>query len=160
MLGLGAVEVVPFDPAANRKAGEVWTDAEGKRRAMLSSAFVNALEMSALDHMRMGAAVQPFVDTAISKTVNVPVDYPFDKFADLYVEAWKAGLKGITTYRPNDVLGSVLEVASPLKAIALRVGAGLFAGLFIGIALAAFRHLRRGLNLARPPAARSLAQTR
>ncbi len=107
------VEVVPFDPAANRKAGEVWTDAEGRRRAMLSSAFVNALEMSALDHMRMSAAVQPFVDTAISKTVNVPVDYPFDKFADLYVEAWKAGLKGITTYRPNDVLGSVLEVASP-----------------------------------------------
>ena len=107
------VEMVPFDAAANRKPGAVWADAEGRRRAMLSPAFVNALEMSALDHMRMSAAVQPFVDTAISKTVNVPVDYPFDKFADLYIEAWKAGLKGITTYRPNDVLGSVLEVASP-----------------------------------------------
>ena len=88
----------------------MWTDADGKRRAMLPPAFVTALEMSALDHMRMSAAVQPFVDTAISKTVNVPEDYPFDEFEDLYLEAWKAGLKGITTYRPNDVLGAVLEV--------------------------------------------------
>ena len=71
----------------------------------------NALEMSALDHMRMSAAVQPFVDTAISKTVNVPVDYPFEAFKDLYFEAWKAGLKGIATYRPNSTLGAVLEVA-------------------------------------------------
>lgn len=64
------------------------------------------------------------------------------------------------TARYDLISPPVLEVASPLKAIALRVGAGLFSGLFIGIALAAFRHLRRGINLARPPAARSLAQTR
>lgn len=73
--------------------------------------FVTALEMSALDHMAMSAAVQPFVDTAISKTVNVPADYPFEAFESLYMEAWKHGLKGITTYRPNSVLGAVLEVA-------------------------------------------------
>ena len=73
--------------------------------------FVTALEMSATDHMAMSAAVQPFVDTAISKTVNVPADYPFDSFEDLYMEAWKHGLKGITTYRPNSVLGAVLELA-------------------------------------------------
>jgi ribonucleoside-diphosphate reductase alpha chain len=72
--------------------------------------FVTALEMSALDHMEMVAAVQPFVDTAISKTVNVPADYPFAEFENLYLEAWKRGLKGITTYRPNSVLGAVLEV--------------------------------------------------
>ncbi len=106
------VELVPFDASANRVPGAVWNDGDGKRRAMLTPAFVSALEMSAQNHMRMNAAVQPFVDTAISKTVNVPVDYPFDAFADLYFEAWKAGLKGIATYRPNDVLGSVLEVAS------------------------------------------------
>ena len=74
--------------------------------------FVTALEISALDHMRMVAAVAPFVDSAISKTVNVPEDYPYDDFKDLYLEAWKAGLKGITTYRPNAVLGSVLSVDS------------------------------------------------
>jgi len=74
--------------------------------------FVTALEISALDHMRMVAAVTPFVDSAISKTVNVPEDYPFDNFKDLYSEAWKSGLKGITTYRPNSVLGSVLSVTA------------------------------------------------
>jgi ribonucleoside-diphosphate reductase alpha chain len=79
--------------------------------AQLPPTFVNALQMSAQDHMLMNAAVQPFVDTAISKTVNVPVDYPFEAFKDLYFEAWKAGLKGIATYRPNSLLGAVLEVA-------------------------------------------------
>jgi ribonucleoside-diphosphate reductase alpha chain len=79
--------------------------------AILPPAFVNALEMSARDHMLMSAAVQPFVDTAISKTVNVPADYPFEAFKGLYFEAWEAGLKGIATYRPNTVLGAVLEAA-------------------------------------------------
>jgi ribonucleoside-diphosphate reductase alpha chain len=72
--------------------------------------FVNALEMSAHDHLEMMAAVQPFVDTSISKTVNVPADYPFDKFQDLYFEAWRRGLKGLATYRPNETLGAVLSV--------------------------------------------------
>jgi ribonucleoside-diphosphate reductase alpha chain len=76
----------------------------------LPASFVSALEMSARDHMQMIAAVQPFVDAAISKTVNVPEDYPFEEFKNLYLEAWHAGLKGITTYRPNNVIGSVLEV--------------------------------------------------
>ena len=78
----------------------------------LPPAFVTALEISALDHMRMVAAISPYVDSAISKTVNVPEDYPYDQFESLYFEAWKSGLKGITTYRPNVVLGSVLSVAS------------------------------------------------
>ncbi|HSU43491.1 MAG TPA: adenosylcobalamin-dependent ribonucleoside-diphosphate reductase, partial [Casimicrobiaceae bacterium] len=107
------VEIVPFDATQPRTPGEPWTGDDGKRRAMLTAAFVSALEMSARDHMRMNEVVQPFVDTAISKTVNVPVDYPFAAFEDLYFDAWKAGLKGIATYRPNDVLGAVLEVASP-----------------------------------------------
>ena len=76
----------------------------------LPVSFVSALEMSARDHMQMIAAVQPFVDAAISKTVNVPEDYPFEEFKNLYLEAWHANLKGITTYRPNNVIGSVLEV--------------------------------------------------
>jgi ribonucleoside-diphosphate reductase alpha chain len=77
----------------------------------LPPAFVTALEISALDHMRMVAAVASYVDSAISKTVNVPEDYPYENFKDLYLDAWRAGLKGITTYRPNQVLGSVLSVA-------------------------------------------------
>ena len=85
--------------------------ARARRRATaLPPAFVNALRDPARDHMAMQAAIQPYVDAAISKTVNVPEDYPFEDFEDLYLEAWQAGLKGITTYRPNSVLGSVLSV--------------------------------------------------
>ena len=75
----------------------------------LTEAFVTALEMSAESHAAMVAAVAPYVDTAISKTVNVPADYPFADFEGLYRFAWKAGLKGLATYRPNAVLGSVLS---------------------------------------------------
>jgi len=74
--------------------------------------FVSALEMSATDHIAMMEAVQPFVDTAISKTVNVPADYPYDDFKGLYQQAWNARLKGLATYRPNAILGSVLHVES------------------------------------------------
>ena len=78
---------------------------DGKRRAMLTPAFVSALQMSAQDHMLMSAAVQPFIDTAISKTVNVPVDYPFDAFKDLYFEAWKAGPQGHRHLSPEQRAG-------------------------------------------------------
>ncbi len=77
----------------------------------LPPAFVTALEMTAADHMRMLGAVQPYIDTSISKTVNVPADYPFDDFKHLYMQAWEAGLKGLATYRPNAVLGAVLQTA-------------------------------------------------
>ena len=72
--------------------------------------FVTALEISAKAHADMVAAVAPYIDTSISKTVNVPADYPYEDFQDLYLQAWKAGLKGLATYRPNSVLGSVLSV--------------------------------------------------
>ena len=72
--------------------------------------FVSALEMDADGHIAMMQAVQPFVDTAISKTVNIPADYPYDDFKGLYLQAWRARLKGLATYRPNSILGSVLEV--------------------------------------------------
>jgi len=79
----------------------------------LPSYFVTALEMSAKAHQEMVAAVAPFIDTSISKTVNVPEDYPYADFQDLYFDAWKSGLKGLATYRPNKILGSVLSVSTP-----------------------------------------------
>lgn len=75
--------------------------------------FVSALDMSATNHIAMMEAVQPFVDTAISKTVNVPAEYPYDDFKGLYQQAWRARLKGLATYRPNAILGSVLHVEAP-----------------------------------------------
>jgi ribonucleoside-diphosphate reductase alpha chain len=78
----------------------------------LPAYFVSALSMAATDHIAMMQAVQPYVDTAISKTVNVPADFPYDDFKGLYLQAWRARLKGLATYRPNAILGSVLHVAS------------------------------------------------
>jgi ribonucleoside-diphosphate reductase alpha chain len=76
--------------------------------------FVNALAMTAGEHIAMMEAVQPFVDTAISKTVNVPGDYPYEDFKNLYLQAWRASLKGMATYRPNNILGSVLDTGAPV----------------------------------------------
>ena len=75
--------------------------------------FVTALEISAQAHKDMVAAVAPYIDTSISKTVNVPENYPYRDFENLYLTAWKSGLKGLATYRPNKVLGAVLSVDSP-----------------------------------------------
>ncbi|WP_296491352.1 adenosylcobalamin-dependent ribonucleoside-diphosphate reductase [Rhodoferax sp.] len=95
--------------------------------APLTDAFVTALEMSAQAHEEMVAAVAPFIDTAISKTVNVPADYPYEDFQGLYTQAWQSGLKGLATYRPNSVLGSVLSVtpssAAPSIAKPLQIDA-------------------------------------
>src|SRR6185436_8445173 len=77
--------------------------------------FVTALEISASSHEQMVATVAPYIDTSISKTVNVPEDYPYEEFQDLYMHAWKSGLKGLATYRPNKVLGSVLSVETIAK---------------------------------------------
>jgi ribonucleoside-diphosphate reductase alpha chain len=76
----------------------------------LPAYFVSAQSMPAAGHLAMMEAVQPFVDTAISKTVNVPADYPYEDFKGLYLQAWTVRLKGLATYRPNSILGSVLEV--------------------------------------------------
>ena len=85
----------------------------------LPAYFVSALEMSAADHVAMMEAVQPFIDTSISKTVNVPADYPYTDFKELYVNSWRSGLKGMATYRPNDILGSVLQLTPSTPAVAV-----------------------------------------
>jgi len=89
--------------------------AEGGNTEKLPPWFVTALEISATAHEEMVAAVAPYVDTSISKTVNVPEDYPYSEFQDLYFKAWKSGLKGLATYRPNSILGSVLSVEPSAK---------------------------------------------
>lgn len=84
--------------------------------ARLPDYFVSALEMTAASHIDMMKEVQPFVDTAISKTVNVRTDFPYDEFKGLYLQAWQARLKGLATYRPNDILGSVLDASPQVEA--------------------------------------------
>ena len=73
--------------------------------------FVSAQTLAPSDHLTMQAAAQALVDSSISKTVNCPEDIGFEEFADIYVEGYHLGCKGLTTYRPNAITGSVLSVA-------------------------------------------------
>lgn len=72
--------------------------------------FVTAQDISPESHVLMQAVVQKYIDSAISKTINVPEGIEFDAFKDVYQLAYDTGCKGVTTYRPNDVTGSVLSV--------------------------------------------------
>ena len=85
--------------------------------AALPAYFVTAQTLAPSDHLAVQAAAQPFIDSAISKTINVPAAISFDDFAHVYLEAYDSGCKGCTTYRPNDVTGSVLSVDEPQHAI-------------------------------------------
>ncbi|MCC6478722.1 adenosylcobalamin-dependent ribonucleoside-diphosphate reductase [Sphingorhabdus sp.] len=73
--------------------------------------FVSAQSLDPAAHVRMQAAAQALIDSSISKTVNVPEDISFDDFSDVYLDGYRRGCKGLTTYRPNSVTGSVLSVA-------------------------------------------------
>lgn len=75
----------------------------------LPKSFVTAQTLSPSAHVRMQAAAQRWVDSSISKTINVPEDINFDDFKRVYMEAYDLGCKGCTTYRPNEVTGSVLK---------------------------------------------------
>ena len=108
--------------------------------ADLPDAFITTAELSPHDHLVMQAALQAHVDSSISKTVNCPEDISFEDFSNVYLQAWELGLKGCTTYRPNDITGSVLseipaadvsetQAALPLEAPVAPVGqteAGIF----------------------------------
>ncbi len=95
-------------------AVQMWRDLKGDEP--LPDYFVNAQTLAPLDHVKMQAAAQKWVDSSISKTINCPEDISFDAFKDVYMEAWDSGCKGCTTYRPNDVTGSVLSVSEDSKA--------------------------------------------
>jgi ribonucleoside-diphosphate reductase alpha chain len=91
------------------RAVQMWREAKGD--APLPDYFVNAQTLPPLDHVRMQAAAQKWIDSSISKTINCPADISFDDFKEVYMAAWDSGCKGCTTYRPNDVTGSVLTVS-------------------------------------------------
>jgi ribonucleoside-diphosphate reductase alpha chain len=77
--------------------------------ALLPDYFVDAQSLSPHDHVVMQAAVQKYIDSSISKTINVPEDTPFEAFKNVYLQAYRLGCKGCTTYRPNPITGAVLE---------------------------------------------------
>jgi ribonucleoside-diphosphate reductase alpha chain len=94
-------------------AVQMWRDKFGN--AQLPDYFVSAQNLTPSDHVKMQAAAQKWVDSSISKTINCPEDISFDDFKEVYMQAYDTGCKGCTTYRPNEVTGSVLSVASEEK---------------------------------------------
>ncbi len=97
-------------------AVQMWREKFGDRE--LPEFFVNAQTLAPLEHVKMQAAAQKWVDSSISKTINCPEDISFEAFKSVYMEAYETGCKGCTTYRPNDVTGSVLSVSEEKKAVA------------------------------------------
>ena len=95
-------------------AVQMWRDKYGD--ADLPDYFVNAQTLAPLDHVKMQAAAQKWIDSSISKTINCPEDISFDDFQDVYMQAYETGCKGCTTYRPNNVTGSVLSVSESSEA--------------------------------------------
>ncbi len=105
-----------LQPDGSRKDEEVTDYAyrlyrrlHGEKRE-LPAYFVDSQRLSPNDHVVMQAAIQKHVDSSISKTINVPADIDFEQFKDVYLKAYELGCKGCTTYRPNEITGSVLEV--------------------------------------------------
>ena len=90
-------------------AVQMWRDLKGD--TALPDYFVNAQTLAPIDHVKMQSAAQKWVDSSISKTINCPEDISFGDFKDVYMAAWDQGCKGCTTYRPNDVTGSVLSIS-------------------------------------------------
>jgi ribonucleoside-diphosphate reductase alpha chain len=96
------IKVVDYATALYRRMfGETATPSDG---------FVDAQSLQPGDHIVMQAAAQKYIDSSISKTINLPADTPFESFAALYLHAYETGCKGCTTYRPNDVTGAVLRI--------------------------------------------------
>ena len=88
-------------------AFRIWCEM-GRDPDHLPDEFVDAGTLTPLAHLQMQSRLQHFVDNAISKTINVPEDYPYQYFENLYREAFKQGLKGCTTFRPNPITGQIL----------------------------------------------------
>ncbi len=90
-------------------AHALWRELGGKERETMPPAFVSARELPPAAHLRMQAAIQPHVDNAIAKTINIPEDFPFSAYRSVFEQAYALGLKGCTAFRPNPVTGAILR---------------------------------------------------
>ena len=95
------VAVYSHELLAYRERINPQASAEGEGEHALPDYFITADDVSPSEHVAIQGAAQKWVDSSISKTANVPSNYPYERFKDIYVEAWKSGLKGCTTFRFN-----------------------------------------------------------
>jgi len=89
-------------------AYRLWTDKNSDNK--FPPGWIDTHSLAPEAHLQVQAKMQPFIDNAISKTINIPHDFPFEKLADVYTKAFELGLKGCTIFRPNPVTGSILEI--------------------------------------------------
>ena len=90
-------ELLAYRELVNPKAMPFAEDPD----ARLPDYFISADDISPKEHVDVQAAAQVWVDSSISKTANVPTDYPYEDFKDIYRYAYQKGLKGCTTFRFN-----------------------------------------------------------
>jgi len=112
-----------------------YTESHGEDK--LPDFFVTSDDIPPEDHIRMQAALQKYVDSSISKTINVPADFPYEKFKEIYQKAYDMGLKGCTTFRPSEHITGVL-IKDDKKTVK---------GTANGVALASQVHLPRPAEL-------------
>ena len=115
-IGVFSFELLAYRELINTNAmpvvGKVGDDAEN----MLPDYFITAEDVSPTEHVDIQAAAQKWIDSSISKTANVPTDYPYDDFKNIYLYAYEQGLKGCTTFRFNpEVHQGVLVKEQDLK---------------------------------------------
>ncbi len=115
-------ERVVLDPDGSPRRFEVtdpavalWRRLRGRRDGV-PPAWVDAADLGVDEHLAMQAALQRWVDNAISKTLNLPADTPWERLRDVYEHAWALGLKGCTVYRPTAVRGAVVAPTHPSSA--------------------------------------------
>ena len=91
-------------------ACHLWWSEHGQES--LPPAFIDAQALSPQRHLQMQAAIQPYVDNAISKTINIPEDFDITDYQSVFEQAYDLGLKGCTSFRPNPITGSVLSATA------------------------------------------------
>lgn len=105
-------ELLAYRTLINSKAMPFSDEAE----ARLPDYFTAADEVSPRQHVEVQAAAQKWIDSSISKTINVPTDFPYEEFKDIYLYAYQQGLKGCTTFRFNpEVFQGVLVKEQDLE---------------------------------------------
>jgi ribonucleoside-diphosphate reductase alpha chain len=111
------VDVFSFELLAYRELVDKEAMPAGAQdRQSLPDYFITAEDISPTEHVDIQAAAQKWIDSSISKTANVPTDYAYDDFKDIYLYAYKQGLKGCTTFRFNpEAFQGVLVKEKDLK---------------------------------------------
>ncbi|PSW21518.1 adenosylcobalamin-dependent ribonucleoside-diphosphate reductase [Photobacterium sanctipauli] len=105
-------ELLAYRELVNEKAMPYTTDEAAK----LPEYFITADDITPSQHVEVQAAAQRWIDSSISKTANVPTDFPFEDFKDIYMDAYDKGLKGCTTFRFNpEVFQGVLVKEQDLE---------------------------------------------